>query len=118
MENLIFDYFCKSGMLPLRRALRRLWEASFSNFARREFNAVDILTNDLSSVVLRESVMKGAEEQLHVQDSGDEEEVSKIFQKALNDIKYYENSIHEMYAGRWWKKHIKKIEANLKKHQK
>lgn len=101
----------------LKRALRRLWEASFKKFARREFDAVDILTGELSSVVLRESVMKGAEAQLHVQESECEEEVSKIFQKALNDIKYYENSIHEMHGGVLWKKRINKIEANLKKHE-
>ena len=102
----------------LKRALRRLWEASFSNskFARREFNAVDILANELSSAVLKNSVMKGAQAQLFVKES-DEEDVSKIFQKTLDDIKRYEKNIHEMYGGRLWEKRIEKIEANFKKHQ-
>lgn len=102
----------------LKRALRRLWEASFSDskFARREFNAVDILASELSSAVLKDSVMKGAEAQLFVKESN-EEDVNKIFQKALDDIKRYEKKIHEMYGGRLWKKRIEKIEANLKNHQ-
>lgn len=100
----------------LKRALRRLWEASFSDskFARKEFDAVDILANDLSSAVLKDSIMKGAEAQLFVKESN-EEDVSKLFQKTLADIKRYEKNIHEMYGGKSWEKRIKKIEGKLKK---
>lgn len=102
----------------LKRALRRLREASFSDsgFARREFDAVDILASEVSSAVLRDSVMKGAQAQLFVKESN-EEDVSKMFQKALNDIRRYEKDIHRMYGGRLWDKRIGKIEANLKKYQ-
>lgn len=101
----------------LKRALRRLWEASFSNseLARREFDVVDVLASELSSVVLKDSVMKGAEAQLFVKESN-EEDVNKIFQKALDDIRRYERDIHEMYGGRLWEKRIEKIEVNLRKH--
>ena len=101
----------------LKRALRRLWETSFSNseLARREFDVVDVLASELSSVVLKDSVMKGAEAQLFVKESN-KEDVNRIFQKALDDIRRYERDIHEMYGGRLWEKRIEKIEVNLRKH--
>ena len=101
----------------LKRALRCLWEASYSDskLARRKFDAVDILASELSSVVLKDLVMKGAKAQLFVKES-DEEGVNKVFQKALYDIKRYERSIHEMYAGRLWEKRIERIEISLREY--
>ena len=75
----------------LKKALHRPWEASYSDskFARRELDAVDIIANELSPNVLKNTVMKGAEAQLLVKESN-EEDVDKKFQKALDDIKKYQ----------------------------
>jgi hypothetical protein len=98
----------------LKRELRHLWKISYhENKTRREFDAVDMLSAELSSSTLRESVMRGAEAQFHMALTN-EEEASKLFGTALNDIRYYERQIHEMFGGRWWRKRIKKIELALK----